>query len=65
MKSKIFFNNHAVITFENIVSPAAMLRIIFTILRPDLNMVLCSGDMVLCSGGMPPAEKREESQTEL
>lgn len=58
MKSKIFFNNRAVITFENIVSPAAMLRIIFTILRPSLNMVLCSG-------GMPPAEKREESQTEL
>ena len=58
MKSRIFFNNHAVITFENTMSPAAMLRIIFTNLRTDLNMVLCSG-------GMSPAEKREESQTEL
>lgn len=55
MKSKIFFSNHAVITFENIVSPAATLRKIFTNLRTDLNMVLCSG-------GMSPAEKGEESQ---
>lgn len=31
-----------------------MLRIIFTILRPDLNMVIVLTD------GMPPAEKRGE-----